>query len=333
MKKRFLKWIILVIFLLILLVISFFLSLLIGEIRVSLKDIFFNNDQVLHTIIYKIRFPRSILAVAVGGSLSLSGVVLQTIFKNPLVEPYTMGISGGASLAVAIALITGMVNKFGNYMLSLAGFVGSVFSVILINVISLNLRYRNINNLLLIGVMISFISSSIITLLLSLSSSDSINSILFWTMGSLNETNIRMVYFTFFVSIICLVLIYLFNRVLNALRLGEIEAQYLGLNTTLHINLLLLLASILTGTSIAIAGIIGFVGLIIPHIIRTYVGTDHRILLISSYITGGIFLLICDIIARVIISPNELPVGVVTGIIGGVMFIVILTRTHLKLNE
>lgn len=333
MKKRFLKWIILVIFLIILLVISFFLSLLIGEIRVSLKDIFFNNDQVLHTIIYKIRFPRSILAVAVGGSLSLSGVVLQTIFKNPLVEPYTMGISGGASLSVAIALITGMVHKFGNYMLSLAGFVGSVFSVILINVISLNLRYRNINNLLLIGVMISFISSSIITLLLSLSSSDSINSILFWTMGSLNETNIRMVYFTFFVSIICLVLIYLFNRVLNALRLGEIEAQYLGLNTTLHINLLLLLASILTGTSIAIAGIIGFVGLIIPHIIRTYVGTDHRILLISSYITGGIFLLICDIIARVVVSPNELPVGVVTGIIGGVMFIVILTRTHLKLNE
>lgn len=333
MKKRFLKWIIIVIFLIILLVISFFLSLLIGEIRVSLKDIFFNRDQVLHTIIYKIRFPRSILAVAVGGSLSLSGVVLQTIFKNPLVEPYTMGISGGASLAVAIALITGMVNKFGNYMLSLAGFVGSVFSVILINVISLNLRYRNINNLLLIGVMISFISSSIITLLLSLSSSDSINSILFWTMGSLNETNIRMVYFTFFVSIICLILIYLFNRVLNALRLGEIEAQYLGLNTTLHINLLLLLTSILTGTSIAIAGIIGFVGLIIPHIIRTYVGTDHRILLISSYITGGIFLLICDIIARVVVSPNELPVGVVTGIIGGIMFIIILTRTHLKLNE
>jgi len=328
------KWITVFFILLFLLISIFLFSLMIGEIYIPFYSLLFDNeDSLFHTIIFKIRLPRSILAIAVGGSLSLSGVVLQTIFKNPLVEPYTIGISGGASLAVTIALISGLVSKFGSYILSFAGFIGSIISILIIYLISLSLKNKNINNLLLIGVMISFISSSLITLLLSISSTDSINTILFWTMGSLNETNTKLIYFTFSISLISLFVLYFFTGPLNALRLGEIEAQYLGINTSFYINLLLLITSILTGTSIAIAGIIGFVGLIIPHIIKSIVGTDHRILIITSYFAGGIFLLLCDIIARTIISPNELPVGVVTGIIGGIVFIVILTRTQLKLNS
>jgi len=333
MKRKILKWFLIVVFIFLLLVVVFIFSLSVGEIFLPLKSLFNTSDSLLETIVYKIRLPRSLLSIAVGGSLSLAGVVLQTIFKNPLVEPYTMGISGGASLAVTIALITGIVDKYGTISLSIAGFLGSILSIIFIYLISFNVKFKNINNMLLIGVMISFICSSIITLILSISSADSINAILFWTMGSLNETNFKLVNITSIISLIIFFVLLAFNKVLNALRLGEIEAQYLGFNTSLYINILLLISSILTGISIAAAGIIGFVGLIIPHIIRNFFGTDHRILLVISYFAGGIFLLICDIIARIVISPNELPVGVVTGIIGGIMFIIILSQAQLKSKE
>tara|TARA_Y100001954_G_C15739629_1_gene567678 strand:- start:895 stop:1356 length:462 start_codon:yes stop_codon:yes gene_type:complete len=149
-------------------------------------------------------------------------------------------------------------------------------------------------------------------------------------MGSLDEPNRFLVYLNLGVAILGLLLSYLFIQPLNALRLGEDKARHLGINTETSIRLLFIIASLMAGISVAVAGVIGFVGLVIPHVIRMFVGSDYRVLLIASFLGGSTFILICDALARVLIMPNELPIGVVTGIVGGIAFVVILSRSSFK---
>lgn len=283
-----------------------------------------------YIILSQIRIPRIILGLAVGGSLSLAGVILQGIYRNPLVEPYTLGISGGAALGVSIIIVLGLQNAMGAMLLPFAGFIGSMVTVFLVYSLSIRHGRMNIQSMLLIGVMVSFIASSAMMFLMSTSTSDQVHSIVFWIMGSLDEPNQMLIRATAYISVIGLVLSYLFIQPLNALRLGEEKARHLGINTEWSIRILFIIASLLTGVSVAVAGVIGFVGLVIPHLVRLVVGNDYRILLISSFLIGGSFIVVCDAIARTIISPNELPVGVITGIIGGTVFIIVLARTNLK---
>ncbi|MEA5127523.1 MAG: iron ABC transporter permease [Proteiniphilum sp.] len=314
-----------------LLVVSMF-SLGMGEIPIRLGDlphIFSDKESMEYGVLAYIRIPRTLLGLAIGGSLSLAGAILQGIYRNPLVEPYTLGISGGASLGVTFAIVAGL-HLLNILFLPLAGFIGAFATIFLVYTLSLGRGGLSVNRMLLIGVMISFISSSLMMFLMSVTSTDNIHGIVFWIMGSLNESNSTMITVMIVLSLFCLVVSYLFVMPLNALRLGEEKARHLGFNANSVIRILFIVTSLLTGACIAVAGIIGFVGLVIPHIVRLWVGTDYRILLISSFLSGSIFLILCDVMARTIISPNELPIGVITGIVGGVAFIVLLSNSRRK---
>lgn len=310
------------------LLVASMLSLSIGEVEIpfgSILDTFNNPDSMEYAVLKYIRIPRTLLAISIGGSLSLSGVILQGIYRNPLVEPYTLGISGGASLGVTFAIISGLF-AMNAVALPVAGFIGAFATIFLVYTLSVRKGMVSISRMLLIGVMISFISSAVVMFLMSITAVENIHGIVFWTMGSLNETNTYLIYGMVIVSLAVLLLSYLFVGPLNVLRLGETKAKHLGINTQTTIRCLFLLTSLLTGTCIAVGGVIGFVGLIIPHVTRLWIGTDYRSLLFASFFSGGIFLLLCDIVARTIIAPNELPIGVITGIVGGIAFIAILSR-------
>lgn len=332
--KKYLRWAFYLAGLVILLLVSLFLSLSVGELKIGFSDIFRilgqGNDSMEYTILSQIRFPRILLGIAVGGSLSLSGVLLQGVYRNPLVEPYTLGISGGASLGVAFAIVFGLHQFIGSFVLPVAGFAGSFLIIFLVYSISSRNGRINIQSMLLTGVMISFIASSSMMLLMAVTSSENLHGIIFWIMGSLDEPDMSLIYITLILAFVSLAASYLFVQPLNALRLGEEKAKHLGINTDTTIKLLFLLASLLAGVCVAVAGVIGFVGLIIPHLMRLLVGSDYRILLVSSFLSGSIFLVLSDVIARTIISPNELPIGVITGIAGGIVFLLMMSRTSSK---
>ena len=320
--------------LLILLIASVLLSLSVGEINLSIADIVGilqqGNESMEYTILSQIRFPRVLLGIAVGGALSLSGILLQGVYRNPLVEPYTLGISGGASLGVAFAIVFGLHQLVGSFVLPVAGFAGAFLIIFLVYTISSRSGRINIQSMLLTGVMISFIASSSMMLLMATTSSENLHGIIFWIMGSLDEPDMSLIYITLTMAFASLVTAYFFVQPLNALRLGEEKAKHLGINTDTTIKLLFLLASLLAGVCVAVAGVIGFVGLIIPHLMRMLVGSDYRILLVSSFLSGSIFLVLSDVIARTIISPNELPIGVITGIVGGIVFLLMMSRSSLS---
>jgi iron complex transport system permease protein len=314
------------------LITSVLLALSVGELKLSFGEVLKllvscgNESSIEYLLIREIRFPRVMLGLAVGGALSLAGVILQGIYRNPLVEPYTLGISGGASLGVATIIVLGLHISLGSFMLPLAGFIGAVLIIFLVYALSSRKGSVNIQNMLLTGVMISFIASSAMMFLLAITTSENLHGIIFWIMGSLDEPNTALIRLTLTSSLVILLLSYLFVKPLNALRLGEEKAQHLGINTNVSIRILFLLASLLAGICVSVAGVIGFVGLIIPHIIRMIFGRDYRFLLISSFLVGSSFIVLSDILARTIISPNELPIGVITGIIGGSIFIFLMSR-------
>ncbi len=329
MQKKYIKWMISVLVLVFLLAGSVLLALMAGEIDFSMPELikfFSDKTGIEYTILSRIRLPRIILGLSVGGALSLAGVLLQGIYRNPLVEPYTLGISGGASLAVAVTIVFGLNMSLGAYMLPVAGFIGSMVTIFFVYSLSLGKYSINVNKMLLLGVMVSFIASSAMMFLMATTTTQNLQSIIFWVMGSLDETNMMLIKIVFFTSVTGLVASYLFANSLNALRLGESNAKHLGINTGLAIRVLFIIASLMTGVSVAVAGVIGFVGLVIPHLMRMVVGSDFRVLLITSFLGGGVFVVLSDIIARIIIAPNELPIGVITGIIGGTVFIVVLSQ-------
>ena len=216
--------------------------------------------------------------------------------------------------------VLGLTGLLGVYTLPFLGFLGAACVIVLLS-LGMNRSVLNLQGLLFTGVMISFISSSAVLLIMSVSRVEDLHGILFWIIGSLGETDWLPVKLALVASFSGLVIAYLFCFDLNALHLGEEEALHLGVNVERSKRLLLLLASILTGLSVSLVGAIGFVGLVVPHFVRMLVGTDHRILLVSSFVSGAIFLIFCDGVAKSVAQPIELPVGVVTGLVGGVLFI------------
>jgi iron complex transport system permease protein len=293
--------------------------------------LFGEPDTAEYSILMGIRLPRILLAMSIGGALSLAGTLLQGMFRNPLVEPYTLGISGGASLGVCVNILFEFYAVIGIVAYPLSGFIGA--SLVIFLVYNLNRNNQNVrsNRMLLTGVMISYVASSLVMLLMALSKTDDLQSIVLWIMGSLDEPDITLIKISCAGSIIGLVISYFFCMDLNALLLGDEEAANLGINTLRTKKILFITASFLTGLSVAVAGIIMFVGLIVPHFVRMITGPDHRILLAASFLSGAAFLTLSDVIARVIIAPLELPVGVITGIIGGVLFIWALSRKQVTL--
>ncbi len=335
--QKYSRWFFTVAILLLVLLASVVLSLSSGEFSLGFTDVFkllfSGSDSMEYTILSQIRIPRVVLGIAIGGALSLAGVLLQGVYRNPLVEPYTLGISGGASLGVAFAIVFGLHRLMGSLVLPAAGFAGAFLTIFIVYMISLRSGRINIYTMLLSGVMISFIASSSMMLLMATTSSENLHGIIFWIMGSLDEPDSSLIMLSLILAVTMLLLSYLFVQPLNALRLGEEKARYLGIDTDTAIKLLFLMASLLAGTSVAVAGVIGFVGLIIPHIVRLIVGPDYRILLVGSFLAGSIFLVLSDLIARTIIAPNELPIGVITGIAGGIAFLLMMGHKTLRIKN
>lgn len=307
-----------------------------GELKIKLFDIpgilRSNTTGIEYSILTKIRLPRILLAFAVGGALSLTGAILQGIFRNPLVEPYTLGISGGAAFGVALVIVLGVYLERGAFMLPIGGFTGAFLSLILVYLLSFRRGNVNITRMLLIGVMVSFVASASMMFLMAVTTSENIHSIIFWIMGSLDEPDTTLIRITLIASLSGLLVSIFFARPLNALRLGENKARNLGVNSNKTVRILFLIASLLTGICVSVAGVIGFVGLIIPHIVRSIMGSDYRFLLLGSFLGGSFFLIVCDILARTIIAPNELPIGVITGMVGGVVFITMLSKVKVTGN-
>jgi iron complex transport system permease protein len=321
--------------LLVLLILVSLLSLSLGSAKITLNkiiEILFQNGQGIEArIIFELRLPRIILGLAIGGALSLSGAILQGLFRNSLVEPYTLGISGGSGVLVGLTLIFQLDRFIGFFSLPLAGFIGALLIIIIIYLLSIKQGIFQMNELLLKGVMISFISSSFMMLIMSLTKTENLHSIVYWIMGSLDETHKGLIGTVAAVSVLGLIIASFFSLNLNAMSVGEEEALYLGINVEQTKHILFVLTSLLTGVCVGVGGIIGFVGLVVPHFIRQLIGNDYRFLLIGSFMAGAVFLIFCDLIARMVIAPIELPVGVITGLLGGIIFILVLNKRRLKI--
>ncbi|MBN1255552.1 MAG: iron ABC transporter permease [Deltaproteobacteria bacterium] len=326
-RSFWLWWIFLLVVLLV--AVSLF-SLGVGAVHIPIKKVLqaltTGRGTSEYAILFAVRLPRILLGLAVGGGLAIAGVILQGMFRNPLVEPYTLGISGGAALGVTLSMVVGGSTGLGLFSLPVSGFLGAGGIMAVVYMLSARGGMIKLSLLLLIGVMISFITSSLIMLLMALTKVQDLHGIIFWIMGSLQEPNITLIKVILFISLGGLVAGVFFGVDLNALSLGEEEAFHLGVEVERLKKILFLLASFITGCCVSVTGIIGFVGLVIPHLMRLVVGGDHRILMITSYLAGAMFLILCDTLARVVLAPVELPVGVITGLVGGGLFIYVLNR-------
>lgn len=336
MNKRISKWFrwigVLLLLLFLVSIFSFFWGAVDIPVREIAEIISEGKTDARFAILFDIRLPRILLGFAVGACLSLAGVILQGLFNNPLVEPYTLGISGGAALGVCLNIVLKLGHRFGFFTLPLFGFLGALAVIILVYVLSIKHGLLKIQGLLLCGIMLSFICSSLIMLIMAVSGVEDLHGIIFWIMGSLEEPNWLIIKLAVGTAFLGLMAAYFFCFDLNAFSLGEEEALHLGINIERTKRLLFILASLLTGFSVSVAGIIGFVGLVVPHFLRMFVGSDHRILLITSFLSGATFLVFCDTLARTLVAPLELPVGVITGILGGSLFIYALNKRSINLS-
>ncbi|MCG2677157.1 iron ABC transporter permease [bacterium] len=280
------------------------------------------SSGIERDIIWQIRFPRVVLALLVGGGLACCGAVFQGLLRNPLAEPYTLGISGGAALGATLGIVSGI----SGIWLPLSAFSGSALSIFLIYTIASKKRFSN-PTLILGGVILSFLFSSLVLLIFAISRAEDGHGIIFWLMGDLSSAQISLIKLISFFILPAIALLFIFSRDLNILTLGEEKAIHLGVNSAQVKRILFIAASFITGACVAASGIIGFVGLLVPHFMRRIVGVDHRLLLPASCIAGAIFLILCDTLARTIIRPLELPVGVITGLFGGIFFLSFLIKS------
>lgn len=289
-------------------------------------------DDSIRFIIFEVRLPRIILAVLTGSLLSMAGAVYQAIFQNPMADPYVIGISSGAAFGATIAIIfLPPMMLLGNSIVSLAAFLSAILTSILVYFISKTKRGVDTFSLLLTGVIISTVLSSFISLMM-LAHQDEAMKIMTWTMGSFNAKSWNHVITILIPTVIGIFFTIYHGKDLNVLVMGEEEAMTMGLDTKRLKRNMLLICALLTSIAVSVSGIIGFVGLIVPHFIRLIFGSEHKFLLKASFVFGAIFMLLSDTIARSLIGGFEIPVGIITSLIGGPLFLVLLVRYRRSLR-
>lgn len=289
-------------------------------------------DDSIRFIIFEVRLPRIILAVLTGSLLSMAGAVYQAIFQNPMADPYVIGISSGAAFGATIAIIfLPPMMLLGNSIVSLAAFLSAILTSILVYFISKTKRGVDTFSLLLTGVVISTVLSSFISLMM-LAHQDEAMKIMTWTMGSFNAKSWNHVITILIPTVIGIFFTIYHGKDLNVLVMGEEEAMTMGLDTKRLKRNMLLICALLTSIAVSVSGIIGFVGLIVPHFIRLIFGSEHKFLLKASFVFGAIFMLLSDTIARSLISGFEVPVGIITSLIGGPLFLILLVRYRRSLR-
>ena len=281
------------------------------------------SDRSIQIILGRLRLPRLIVAALVGASLSMCGVVFQGVLRNALAEPFILGVSGGAAAGAVMAFLLGLVGLW-----SLAGlaFVGAAVTILLVLGISRRRGRMETSTLILAGVMINAFFSSVIMFIISTTTDQKLHAIMFWLYGDLSGSNLGQVWLLGPFTLTVGLLLFGFARHLNLLSSGDRAAAAAGVNVERVKLILFLLVSLLCGATVSIGGLIGFVGLMVPHLLRMTLGHDHRLLLPASGLFGASFLVLADTGARTIISPAQLPVGVVTAFLGAPFFLLLLVR-------
>lgn len=289
--------------------------------------------EVYFTIVCKVRLPRILLAGITGCGLAVVGAVFQGLFRNPLADPHILGVSSGAALGATIAMLSGISFHIGSLgVIGVFAFVGALITVLFVYMISMFGSSHHVTSMLLTGTAVSTMISAVISLLMSLHH-DEIEKVYMWTLGSFSSANWGKVRFLLFFVGIGTVIMILFANDLNVLMTGEDSAKSLGINIVAVKKIMIVVASFLVGACVSVSGIIGFVGLLIPHCTRIVVGPDHRRLLPICCFVGAIFMILCDTIARTLIAPSELPVGVITAIFGAPYFIFLLYYSQRKVKN
>lgn len=299
--------------------------------KVPLINNFIDTTEISdahNRILFVVRIPRVLGAALVGMALAGAGVVFQGVLRNPLAEPYVLGISSGAAFGATLTIVTGISFTFlGMTAISIGAFIGAIVTMYAVyNIARVGMK-TSVTTLLLSGIAVSFLLSSMVSLMIALNR-DQVERIIFWTMGSLSSVKMSQIEVIYIPILICVVLFIFFSRDLNVMLLGEESATSMGIDVVLLRKILLVTASIATAFSVSVSGIIGFVGLIIPHAMRLIVGPNHKYLIPASILAGAIFLIISDTIARTIIAPGQLPLGVITAIIGAPYFIFLLYKNN-----
>jgi len=314
--------------LLLLLVLVMLGALVFGAVSIRLEDLItlFRNDTanpVARTIILDLRLPRVLLAACVGFGLAQCGVVFQTLLRNPLAEPFILGISSGSALGAILAIVTGL--SFPSAV-PLCAFMGGLITIALILSISQFKGPVNTTTLLLTGVILNAFFYSIILFFVTTTSEEKLHALLFWLYGDLGRSRFSHVWTLAPVVLLGGAFLFGYAKSLNLLSAGEEAAHHMGLEVERTKVTLFVAVSLITGCVVSMSGVIGFVGLIVPHLVRMVLGSDHRVLLPSAGLFGACFLVAADTGARTIIAPSELPVGVITAFIGAPFFILILNR-------
>jgi len=289
-----------------------------GSVNISLNELLLENNRP----IFLLRILRVIIAIIAGCGLSVSGIALQAILRNPLAEPYLLGTSSGAGLGAVIAIIAGISAVY----MPLAAFLGAALSVILVYGLSRQNNKISEQSLILSGVIISIAFSALIVFLVSVSGNEALHGLSWWLWGSLQAFDLKLISMAALIVSSGIAVIFVFSQDLNAISIGEEEALHLGINAEQVKKIIILVVSLVSAGIVSICGIIGFVGLIIPHMMRFIFGPNHKKLIPATCLASSVFMIICDVISRTLFAPVEVPIGVITAIIGTPVFIFLLKR-------
>jgi len=312
-------------------VIAFILSVRFGSVSLSLAEVIQSltgsGPSVNRQIIVELRVPRALMGLLVGGGLALSGGVFQALLRNPLAEPYILGISGGAATGAVLVLAAGWMTAV-SWALPVAAFAGAAIAITLVFGVALSAdRRMDVRVLLLSGVVVGAFFSACITLVFALSDAATLRSAVIWMMGSLGGSTWGAVTIVSVYTLPIAGLLISLARPLNLMAIGDETAHHLGVSVERVKRTAYAGASLIAAAGVAFVGVIGFVGLVVPHAVRIVVGGDHRLLLPLSFITGGTFLILADLLARTALAPSEIPIGVITAFVGVPFFLLLLRRS------
>lgn len=307
-------------------VVAMVLALAIGSVNVApaeLWNVVQGEGSTLHrTLVLELRLPRTLAAFATGGLLAVAGALMQVLLRNPLADPYVLGLSGGAAVGALLAMLTGM----GALLISGSAFAGAMLATLLVFGLAHGTGSWTASRLLLTGVVVAAGWGAVITLMLALTPSYKLPGMLYWLMGDVSYA--RTPWPALLVLVFAVIAVMPLARNLNVLARGPMQAAALGVSVRPLEWTIYLLASLLTATAVTTAGSIGFVGLIVPHMLRLVLGNDQRIILPASALAGGTLLVLADTLARTVIAPEQLPVGVITALLGVPTFLYLLYRSR-----
>lgn len=284
-----------------------------------------NGADLMSDIIWRLRLPRVLLAALLGATLSLGGMVFQALLRNPLAEPYILGVSGGSAIGAIVGILLGLARFPGVWF---TAFAGSLATLGLLYIMATGRSMLRGNTLLLSGVMVNAFCSALILFLVSLAQDSRLHNIIFWLMGDLAAANNESVIYLAATVVPCFGVIFFRSHALNLLTLGNDMARSMGVNIKATTSLLLVVTSLMVSATVSYCGLVGFVGLVMPHMLRMIWGPDHRILAPASILGGASFMVVCDMLARTLPSQGEMPVGVVTAMIGAPLFVYLLRKSN-----